>query len=57
MGLKPDSSGDASQLWDLSHGEPGKTTLGTTDPILKNLPQLDVADFYFRYPGIHANDA
>lgn len=35
----------------------GKTTLRKTDPKLKNLPHLDVADFYRKYPGIHSNDA
>ena len=35
----------------------GKTTLRTTDPKFTNLPPLDVADFYRKYPGIHSNDA
>jgi hypothetical protein len=26
----------------------------TTDPKYQNLPQLDVADFYFRYLGFHS---
>jgi hypothetical protein len=35
----------------------GKTTLRTTDPKFTNLPQLDVADFYRKHPGIHSHDA
>ena len=35
----------------------GKTHRRTTDPKLKHLPQLDVADYYFSHPGIHSNDA